>query len=190
MSDIRSYAYIALGGNLNFRDVLPQATLASAISELAAGPSRLRGVSRFFRTPCFPAGAGPDYVNAVVHIETTLSPEALLQELHRIEASHARQREQRWGMRTLDLDLIDLGSNVLPDQKRYDRWRTLPLDAQMQEVPEQLILPHPRVQDRAFVLVPLCDIAPDWCHPVLNKTAAELLETLPKAEIEAVIPIN
>lgn len=189
MTETRSNAYIALGGNLKFRDLLPQHTLAAAVADLAGGQCRLRAVSRFYSTPCFPAGTGPDYVNAVVHVETDLSPEDLLQELHGIEARHARQREQRWGMRTLDLDLVDYAGRVLPNPGEYDRWRSLPLDAQMQRAPEELILPHPRVQDRAFVLVPLCDIAPDWRHPVLLRSAKDLRDALPKAEIDAVIPI-
>lgn len=189
MTEIRSNAYIALGGNLDFRDLLPQDTLVAAVAELAASRSRLRAVSRFFRTPSFPVGSGPDYVNAVVHVETDLSPEELLHDLHAIEARHARKREQRWGMRTLDLDLIDHGAKVVPNPGEYERWRSLPLDAQMNMAPEELILPHPRLQDRAFVLVPLCDIAPDWRHPVLRKSAKDLRDALPKTEIDAVIPI-
>ena len=89
----------------------------------------------------------------------------------------------------LDLDLIAHGSLILPDLAIYERWRDLPLARQVEQTPEQLILPHPRLQDRGFVLVPLCDIAPDWCHPVLQKTAAALRDALPKSEIDAVIPI-
>ncbi len=189
MTENRSNAYIALGGNLKFRDLLPQDTLAAAVAELAGGRCRLRAVSRFYTTPCFPAGSGPDYVNAAVHVETDLSPADLLRDLHAIEARHSRERGQRWGMRTLDLDLLAFGEKILPDRAGYEHWRSLPLDAQMQAAPDDLILPHPRVQDRAFVLVPLCDIAPDWRHPVLQKTAAQLLEALPKEEIEAIIPL-
>ena len=146
-------------------------------------------VSRFFQTPCFPAGAGPDYVNAAVEVETTLPAEALLAWLHGIEAQFSRVREQRWGMRTLDLDLIDHCGAVLPDDEGFNRWQGLPLEQQMKEAPGQLILPHPRIQDRAFVLVPLCDIAPRWCHPVLQKTAAEMLAELPPGEVAEVVPL-
>ncbi|MDE4192397.1 MULTISPECIES: 2-amino-4-hydroxy-6-hydroxymethyldihydropteridine diphosphokinase [Rhodobacterales] len=189
MTENRSKSLIALGGNLNLRDLLPQDTLAAAVGELPGAGISLRAVSRFFRTPSFPAGAGPDYANAVVEIETSLSAQALLTRLHEIEAHYARERGERWGMRTLDLDLISLGDSVLPDQDEYVRWRDLPLEVQMEATPDQLILPHPRVQDRAFVLVPLCDIAPDWCHPVLQKTAAQMRDALPKADIDSVIPI-
>lgn len=189
MTEIRSKALIALGGNLTLRDLLPQETLMAAIRDIAEIDVHLRAVSRFFSTPCFPAGAGPDYVNAVVEIETGLSPLALLDQLHEIEARHARQRTERWGMRTLDLDLIAYGELILPDLATYAQWRDLPLEQQMQQAPDRLILPHPRLQDRAFVLVPLCDIAPDWCHPVLHKTAIQMRDALPKADIEAVIPI-
>lgn len=92
-------------------------------------------------------------------------------------------------MRTLDLDLIALGSWVLPDRAGYQYWLDLPLEQQMVETPDKLILPHPRVQDRGFVLVPLCDVFPDWVHPILGKTAAELCAALPKTELEAILPL-
>ncbi|MDE4132926.1 2-amino-4-hydroxy-6-hydroxymethyldihydropteridine diphosphokinase [Phaeobacter sp. QD34_3] len=189
MTVIRSNALIALGGNLTRHDLLPQDILAAAVADLAVEAGDLTAVSRFFRTPCFPAGAGPDYVNAVVELETDLSASALLERLHGIEARHARKRVQRWGMRTLDLDLLSFDDRVLPDARSYGHWRDLPLERQMQEAPDQLILPHPRLQDRAFVLVPLCDIAPGWCHPVLKKTAAEMRDALPKSEIDSVIAL-
>ncbi len=146
-------------------------------------------VSRFFQTPCFPAGAGPDYVNAALTVETDLEPEPFLQVLHSVEAKFARSRKQRWGMRTLDLDLISLGEKVFPDPAVHKHWRDLPLEQQKMQTPEQLILPHPRLQDRAFVLVPVCDIYPDWRHPILGKTAAELCAALPKTDLEAVQPL-
>ncbi len=145
-----------------------------------------RAFSRFYATPCFPAGAGPDYVNAVLRVETTIAADEVLAALHRIEARFGRRRETRWGMRTLDLDLIAWGDRVLPDRTTQHHWMTLPSGEQAQQAPQQLILPHPRLQDRGFVLVPLADVAPGWRHPVLGKTALQMRDALPDAEIHAI----
>lgn len=148
-------------------------------------------VSRFFSTPCFPAGAGPDYVNAAAVIEPPegTTPEALLDTLLSVELAHGRERKRRWGMRTLDLDLIAWGDRVLPDAATQARWRALDPALQAAAAPDSLVLPHPRLQDRAFVLVPLADVAPGWRHPTLGRTAAELLAALPAVDREAVRPL-
>jgi 2-amino-4-hydroxy-6-hydroxymethyldihydropteridine diphosphokinase len=92
-------------------------------------------------------------------------------------------------MRTLDLDLLALGDSVLPDAAVQDRWRNLPAADQARIAPDQLILPHPRMQDRAFVLIPLADVAPDWCHPLLGLTVAQMVSCLPAEDRAAIAPI-
>jgi 2-amino-4-hydroxy-6-hydroxymethyldihydropteridine diphosphokinase len=146
-------------------------------------------VSRFFATPAFPVGTGPDYVNAAALLETELSPRALLDHLHEIEAELGRERLTRWGQRTLDLDLVAMGDLVLPDAATQDLWRDLPLERQRQEAPDRLILPHPRLQDRAFVLVPMADVAPDWRHPRVGLTVRQMLDRLDPADIATVKPL-
>ncbi|MBB3984296.1 2-amino-4-hydroxy-6-hydroxymethyldihydropteridine diphosphokinase [Sagittula marina] len=99
--------------------------------------------------------------------------------MHEIEADFGRARLQRWGSRTLDLDLLAVGDTILPDPETYDTWQRLTPQEQTCQTPDQLILPHPRLQDRAFVLVPLMDVAPTWQHPVLRQSTAELCAALP-----------
>ncbi len=164
-------------------------TLRQALLDLEASGLKLHAVSRFFSTPCFPAGAGPDYVNAVTLVQGEQSPEELLDILHTIEHKHGRARKQRWGMRTLDLDILFFGDAVLPDPQVQAQWRDLPSEQQLTDIPGQLILPHPRLQDRAFVLVPLCDVAPNWVHPLLGKSAAEMCAALQEEDIAAVHPL-
>lgn len=112
----------------------------------------------------------------------------LLEHLHDIEAELGRERGQRWAARTMDLDLIACGGEILPDPTEWTKWRDLPADMQLRESPDQLILPHPRLADRAFVLVPMAEIDPDWVHPVSGKTVAAMLEAVPIADREAVRP--
>lgn len=189
MSSQKPRIFIALGGNLPFNGKQPVTVMQDAITTIGGIGLKLRSVSRLFATPCFPAGAGPDYVNAVAELETPLDAPEILAILHGVEAEFGRERQGRWTGRTLDLDLIAHGDSILPDRATWNRWHDLPPDQQARTAPEQLILPHPRLQDRAFVLVPLMDIAPDWRHPVLGKTVAEMVAALPRSEIDAVRPI-
>ncbi|WP_050605227.1 2-amino-4-hydroxy-6-hydroxymethyldihydropteridine diphosphokinase [Ruegeria sp. 6PALISEP08] len=189
MSNSLSNAVIALGANLNLRGNGPAVTLRSALDAISRQDLVIRAVSRFFATPCFPAGAGPDYVNAAALIATEQSPAELLRGLHAVEHEFGRERVQRWGMRTLDLDLVCFSDQVLPDRALFDHWLTLSPEAQQQKAPDQLILPHPRLQDRAFVLVPMADIVPDWRHPVLDRTVSQMVADLPADEVAAVTPL-
>jgi 2-amino-4-hydroxy-6-hydroxymethyldihydropteridine diphosphokinase len=159
---------IAMGSNMQTEVETSRMIIERAAGEVARilGPVQQSGL---YATPCFPAGAGPDYVNAALALFTDLPAASVLKALHKIEADFGRQRVQRWGQRTLDLDLLALGTQVAPDLATFDRWQNLPLETQKLRAPDQLILPHPRLHERAFVLVPLADVAPTWCHPVLGK---------------------
>ena len=180
-----------MGANLPCGNMAPAETLQSALASLVANGHSIVAVSHFYQTPCFPAGAGPDYVNAacVVRFSADFSPQDVLSALHQVENTHGRSREQRWGMRTLDLDLVALGDSVFPDAATQARWRDLPMEEQVRAAPDQLILPHPRLQDRAFVLVPLADVAPDWRHPLLGVTVADMVARLPEADRAAMVPL-
>ncbi len=137
-------AYVGLGANLGDS----RATLASAAKALAALDStRLVRVSGLYRSASMGA-AGPDYLNAVAVLQTTLAPALLLAELQRIESAHGRERSYRNAPRTLDLDLLLYGALSL-------------------RTPE-LTLPHPRLHERAFVLRPLAEVAGDLRIPGLG----------------------
>lgn len=189
MTEIRSKALVALGGNQESDAGSPHETLLAAVAALQKCALSIRKVSRLFATPCFPAGAGPDYVNAAMAVEFAGNARDLLAELHAIEARFHRTRDHRWGARTLDLDLIAVEDQVLPDLETYQIWRDLPAEQQTQVAPDRLILPHPRLQDRAFVLVPLADVAPDWRHPVSGETVLQMLSRLPEGDVQAVVPL-
>jgi 2-amino-4-hydroxy-6-hydroxymethyldihydropteridine diphosphokinase len=122
-----------------------------------------------------------------INISQKTEAASVLESLHEIEAEFGREREQRWGMRTLDLDLLAIEDHVLPDLNGYLAWQNLDLDGQKSVAPREIILPHPRLHDRAFVLVPLADIAPNWCHPVRRLTVQQMLDALPQAEVKQVL---
>jgi 2-amino-4-hydroxy-6-hydroxymethyldihydropteridine diphosphokinase len=133
-------AFVAFGGNVgDARD-----TIARAIAAFCDGDSvMLRARSSDYRTPPWGVTDQPAFVNACIAVETSLSPPALLERAHEVERAFGRHRqnETRWGPRSLDIDIIDYNGMVLDD----------PI----------LTLPHPRLFERAFVLVPLAEIAPD-----------------------------
>lgn len=180
---------VAFGANLQRDGRPPAATVRAAVAALPEAGLAIRRMSRLYASPAFPPGAGPDYVNAAAVVETDLPADAILAVLHRIEARFGRERGQRWGERVLDLDLLADGAAVLPDAATQDRWRGLALEAQKRRAPEQLILPHPRLQDRAFVLVPLAEVAPGWRHPRIGLTVAEMLAGLDPADVSSVTPL-
>ncbi|MCA0273434.1 MAG: 2-amino-4-hydroxy-6-hydroxymethyldihydropteridine diphosphokinase [Proteobacteria bacterium] len=183
-----STAIISAGANLPSRYGEPYRTVSAALAAIGEALGRIVSVSRFFQTPAYPPGSGPDFVNAACVIATDLAPADILAGLHAIEADADRRRETRWGARTLDLDLIAVADMVLPDPSFQKAWMGLPPERQGAEAPPVLILPHPRLQDRAFVLIPLADIAPDWRHPVTGFSVRDMLAALPEADKAAICP--
>lgn len=185
-----TFAFVALGSNQALGDASPAAVLRGASGALA----RVEGVtllreSAQYRSPAWPIGSGPDFVNAVVGIATCLTPHALLSALHRIEALYLRERDTRWAARSLDLDLLAYGGAVVPDAATLQAWIDLPSGTQARIAPDQLILPHPRLQDRGFVLIPWAEIAPDWHHPITGASVAEMRDALPAAARSGVVPL-
>lgn len=157
-------AYIGLGGNVGDA----QARLRSAFDALSRIPStRLLRRSRFYRTPPWGIADQPHFINAVAELETSLAPRELLDALLAIERAHGRQRGgERWGPRTLDLDLLAYG------------------DLRCEE--PGLTLPHPRIGERAFVLAPFAELRAEMRIPG-SGTVRELLE---RVDAGACVPID
>jgi 2-amino-4-hydroxy-6-hydroxymethyldihydropteridine diphosphokinase len=137
-------AFIGVGSNLDE----PVRQVQTALAELAQLPhSELRTRSALYSTPPMGPPDQPDYINAVAELTTSLTPHRLLAELQKIEQAHHRMRQAHWGPRTLDLDLLVYGTAVIDDAR--------------------LRVPHPGLAERAFVVIPLAEIAPDLLIPGL-----------------------
>ena len=190
MSDPVIVTYVALGSNGSESITDNAEILLNACQLIENIYGHYIKKSAFYQTPAFPKGNGPDFVNAVIGFETASPPDEILQNLHQIEADLGRIRQKRWGQRVIDLDLIAQGQTILPDLKTHTHWRDLSLEQQMSETPEMLLLPHPRLQDRAFVLGPMKDIAPNWVHPILNLSVQEMWDALDEAAKAELRPLE
>jgi 2-amino-4-hydroxy-6-hydroxymethyldihydropteridine diphosphokinase len=156
---------LALGANLpSVAYGPPRATLEAALALLPEYGVGILGRSSWYASPAVPPSEQPAFVNAVASLSTGLAPEDLLERLHRLEARLGRRRRRRWEPRVADLDLLAYGEVV----RQAD-------DA------SPLVLPHPRMAERAFVLAPLAELAPDWRHPATGTSATALLAALPAA---------
>lgn len=157
---------IGLGSNRAGEWGSPAATLRRAGGELEAAGCRVTRRSPLYQT----AAVGPEpqdaFVNAVLAISCSLPPEALLRRLKSLERLAGRRSGRRWGPRALDLDILDYRGLVRRWSAAFggrDRMR-----------PPPLVLPHPQLHVRPFVLLPLLDVAPQWRHPVLKLSARQL----------------
>ncbi|WP_299368115.1 2-amino-4-hydroxy-6-hydroxymethyldihydropteridine diphosphokinase [uncultured Tateyamaria sp.] len=181
---------IALGSNMSSDVGSPKEVLLKAVREIAQAGALIRAKSALFSTPAFPAGSGPDFVNAAISIDASWAPAEAIAVLHGIEAKLGRRRDVRWGQRIIDLDLLSHGALIRPDVATLRHWMSLPLDEQREKAPGQLILPHPRMHERAFVLVPLAEVAPDWVHPITRRTVLQMRDALPQDDLDAITALQ
>jgi len=160
-------AWVGLGGNRDDTGMLLRATLS--LLDAGNGVSVSRS-SRLYLSPPWGVADQPDFINAVAELDTELEPEGLLGFLLRIEKQLGRERNgQRWGPRCIDLDLLTYEDRILKS--------------------ELLELPHPRMHKRAFVLVPILELEPDFVIPGLGN-ARQCLTGLSRREVESVVPLT
>jgi 2-amino-4-hydroxy-6-hydroxymethyldihydropteridine diphosphokinase len=151
---------IGIGSNLPSQAGPPLATAEAALAALAAAGLVVRRRSRWYESAPVPPSDQPWFVNGVVEIATDLEPAALLAVLHRIEAAFGRTRTAANAARPLDLDLLAYDDRVSDGE-------------------DGVVIPHPRLHERAFVLLPLAELAPGWRHPRTGRPIAELIAALP-----------
>ncbi len=149
--DLDGAVFLALGSNLRGAWSSSIKVLEDAVGRFGSIGLNVVDRSSWWRSKAWPDPADPDYINAVALVETTLKPQAVLGVLHELEAAFGRARRGVNAARVLDLDLIAFGRCVI--------------------MSEDLVLPHPRAEERAFVMGPLAEIAPTWRHPVSGVTA-------------------
>ena len=153
--------FIGLGANLSSPALGgPREACEAALHAMGRAGIGVIRRSRWYRSAPVPPSDQPWFVNGVAEVETALDPPPLLAALHRIEADFGRTREAVDGPRVIDLDLLAYGALVADGR-------------------EGPILPHPRLHQRAFVLFPLQEVAPDWRHPLLGLAVSELVAALP-----------
>lgn len=152
---------IAMGSNLPSRFGGPRETLEAALARLAEKGLSVAARSPWYETAPVPVSDQPWYVNGVARIETGLDAVALLAVLHAVEAEFGRVRTIANAARCIDLDLLAYGETIRNDAP---------------------ILPHPRMQERAFVLLPLADVAPGWVHPVSRRSVEDMIASLPPGQ--------
>ena len=175
-----SVILIGLGANLPSDVGPPQATLEKALEILEAQGLRIVKRSGWRITPPWPPGAAqPDYVNGAALVETALDPEALLRACMTTEARLGRRRFETWGPRVCDLDLLAYGQTILPGA---EAWALIAAAATPPPDQPALVLPHPRLHRRLFALAPAAEIAPNWRHPALGLSLAELAARRAEAE--------
>ncbi|MBI1211063.1 MAG: 2-amino-4-hydroxy-6-hydroxymethyldihydropteridine diphosphokinase [Alphaproteobacteria bacterium] len=156
--------YLALGANMPSSVGSPEQTLRRVLALLPSRGVIVEAVSPFYRSPAWPDAADPPFVNVVARVRTRLPPADLMRALLQLESEFGRKRTVKNAPRTLDIDIVDYAGLVT--------------DA------PHLMLPHPRLHERAFVLRPLCDLAPDWRHPETGQTVSELLRIVGEDGLE------
>jgi 2-amino-4-hydroxy-6-hydroxymethyldihydropteridine diphosphokinase len=162
----RGKILVGLGANRPGPWGAPAATIKRALGEMEKTGIVVEAISPLYETAAIGRARQPAYINAVVLIDSNLSPEALLRRLKSIERRAGRRGGRPWGPRSLDIDIIDhkgLVRHWRARQAEFPRAGTRPL-----------VLPHPLMHERPFVLKPLLDIAPDWRHPVLGRSIGAL----------------
>jgi 2-amino-4-hydroxy-6-hydroxymethyldihydropteridine diphosphokinase len=143
--------YLAIGSNLGKRED----NLKKAHALIAEHCGRIEAVSSIFQTAAWGKTDQPDFLNQVIEVKSTLNPLEILSVIMEIEKRLGRLRIEKWGARTIDIDILYMGATVLQS--------------------DRLTIPHPSIPTRRFVLEPLCELAPDFWHPVLLKQNATLL---------------
>jgi 2-amino-4-hydroxy-6-hydroxymethyldihydropteridine diphosphokinase len=161
---------LALGGNQAGNWGRPIDTLRQTLTRLEASGLEPVAVSPLYATAAIGGPAQAGYLNAVVRVRSNLAPAGVLRVVKRLEQQAGRRLGPRWGPRPLDIDILDDGG-------RRQGWsgRHRPLGRHPRRVPQGLVLPHPSLHLRAFVLVPLLAVCPSWNHPVLKRSGRQLL---------------
>ncbi len=144
--------YLLLGSNLgNSRQILTTAT-----NQIKNKIGTVIRRSLIYQTKAWGMEEQPDFLNQVLEVESDLEPHEILSKIHEIELMMGRKRKKKWGARLIDIDILYFGQKIIDS--------------------DMLSIPHPENQNRNFVLVPMCELAPDLVHPVLGQSQRELLE--------------
>jgi 2-amino-4-hydroxy-6-hydroxymethyldihydropteridine diphosphokinase len=146
--------YLLLGSNLGNRQLFLNKAIILIENEIAP----VSKISSIYETQSWGKTDAPDYLNQVIVLQTTLPAQVVLKKILAIENELGRRREEKWGSRTIDIDILFYGQELINEQGLH--------------------VPHPELQNRRFTLEPLAEVAPHFVHPVLNKTALQLTKAL------------